>query len=339
MQTFSASEAVELAHLVRSGFIESRHVGSAVVLSPEGEVVAKLGDITTPIFARSTLKPFQAIASMNAGAELQGAQVALASGSHRGSFEHMKVAQTILEEASLKADDLQCPAAWPADEESYHALIRAGHGKQRLAFNCSGKHAAFLWACVKSDWPIESYLDPSHPLQQLVMETVADYTGEEVAATGVDGCGAPVAAVSLTGLARAYSTLGSAIENIHADARAATVATAMVDYPEYIQGINQPVTLLSELLDGIVKNGAEGVFAIGLRSGASVAIKLLDGSSRANSLVAIALLEACGLIEPELAERCISATVRPIMGGETAVGTLEIGSGIEEFIASIKDAS
>lgn len=334
MQTFSASDSVELARVVRSGFTESRHVGSAIVLSPKGEILASLGDVHTPVFARSALKPLQTIASMNAGAELQGAQIALASGSHRGSFEHMKVAQTILEEASLKSNALQCPPAWPADQASYHALVRSGHPQQRLAFNCSGKHAAFLWACQKSGWPLETYLDPEHPLQKLVMQTISEYAQEEVAAMGVDGCGAPVAAISLTGLARAYSTLGSAIENIRADARAATVATAMVDYPEFVQGTDQPVTILSEKLDGIVKNGAEGVFAVGLRSGASVALKFLDGSSRADSLVAVRLLQACGLISAEKAEECLAATVRPILGGGEPVGSLEPGSALQELLAS-----
>lgn len=41
--TFSADAAVELAVTTRDGFVESRHVGSAVVLSPDGEVVAEYG--------------------------------------------------------------------------------------------------------------------------------------------------------------------------------------------------------------------------------------------------------------------------------------------------------
>ncbi|WP_346843349.1 asparaginase [uncultured Rothia sp.] len=335
MQTFSASDAVELARIVRSGFVESRHVGSAVVLSPEGKVVAALGDVTTPIFARSTLKPFQSIASMNAGAELQGAQIALASGSHTGSFEHMKVAQSILQEASLDASALQCPAAWPSDESSYHALVSAGHPKQKLAFNCSGKHAAFLWGCKKSGWPVETYLDAEHPLQKLTLETISEYAQEEISAVGVDGCGAPVAAISLTGLARAYATLGSAVENIRADARAATVATAMVDYPEFVQGHGEPVTVLIEKLDAVVKNGAEGILAIGLRSGASVAVKALDGSSRATSLVAVRLLEACGYISAALADECVDAVVRPIFGGGEPVGSIELGLTVKELKESL----
>lgn len=331
MQTFTPESAVELATVERSGFVESRHVGSAIVMAPDGSVALAVGDIETPIFPRSTLKPFQTIASMNAGAELQGAQIALASGSHTGSFEHMKIAQAILEEASLTADALQCPPAWPADEPSFHALLRAGHDKQRLAFNCSGKHAAFLWGCVKSGWDTASYLSPEHPLQKLVLETIAEFAGEPVAHVGVDGCGAPLAAVSLTGLARAYSTLGAGIENIRADARVATVATAMVDYPEYVQGPGKPNTVMSEQLDGIVKGGAEGVLCIGLRSGASVAVKMLDGSSRPTALVALELLARAGFVERSEADRIACIVMRPVLGGSQAVGEICLGSAFDEL--------
>lgn len=332
MQTFTLDQATELAIATRGGFTESRHAGSLVVLSPSGERLLELGAPEELVYARSALKPFQAIASMNAGAELQGAQIALASGSHTGSFEHMKVAQEILEEAGLGPDALACPPTWPADEPSYHALVAAGHGKQRLAFNCSGKHAAFLWGCVKSGWDTGSYLDADHPLQALVLETLAAFTGEEPQQVTVDGCGAPLAAVSLVGLARAYSTLGAAVENIRADARAATVATAMVDYPEFVHGHGGSDTLLIEALDAVVKRGAEGVLAIGLRSGASVAVKVLDGSNRAASLVAVRALQAAGLLDADTADRAVAATTLPITGGCEPVGALELGAAFEGLL-------
>ncbi len=325
MQTFTADTAAELAVIRRNDFIESRHLGVAVVLAPDGEVAASLGDVEAPIYPRSAFKPLQTIASMNAGAELAGAQIALASGSHTGSFEHMKVAQSILEEAGLTAEALQCPPAWPQHEASFHALIKAGHTKQRLAFNCSGKHAAFLWACVKSGWSVEDYLSLENPLQKLVMETIEEFCQEPPLAAGTDGCGAPLAAVSTLGLARAYSTLGAGIENIRADARVATVATAMVDYPEYVTGEGKTATVLSEHLQAVVKHGAEGVLAIGLPSGASAVVKVLDGASRPTALVAVRLLEAAGYISSETAEKALAATMRPIFGGSTPVGAIDPG--------------
>lgn len=332
MQTFSAQQAAELASVTRGDLIESRHLGSLVVLAPDGSPALALGAPQEPVYARSALKPLQAIASMNAGAELQGAQIALAAGSHTGSFEHIKVAQSILAEANLTAEALACPSAWPADEPSYQALLQAGRGKQKLAFNCSGKHAAFLWACVKSGWPIETYTSPDHPLQQLVVETIRDFTGEEPQHLTVDGCGAPLVATSLLGLARAYSTLGSAVENIQADARAATVATAMVDYPEYVHAPGGSDTLLAVHLDAVVKRGAEGVLAIGLRSGASVALKIEDGSNRAAPLVAVRALQAAGFLETAQADQALEAVLRPVLGGDQPVGAIELGAAFEGLL-------
>lgn len=332
MHNFQAGNAAELAVITRNNFVESRHVGSLVVLSPNGETALALGAPDELIYARSALKPLQAIASMNAGAELQNAQIALAAGSHTGSFEHMKVAQSILTEAGLKADSLLCPPAWPADEPSHKALLRSGHGKQRLAFNCSGKHAAFLWGCVKSGWSTDDYLSPEHPLQELVFHIIERFTGEEPQHITVDGCGAPLGATSLTGLARAYSALGSAVENIKADARAATVATAMVDYPEYVHGHNSSDTLLSQTLDAVAKRGAEGILAIGLRSGASVAVKILDGSNRAAPLVAVRALQATGYIDRELADQAVAVTTFPITGGGAPVGAIEPGAAFEGLL-------
>ena len=163
--TFTVESAVELAVVERSGFVESRHIGSAVLLAGDGSVVTELGDITTPIYARSTLKPLQALASMQAGVPLRGAQAAIACGSHVGSLDHMDVVEGMLKAAGVKEEQLQCPAAWPEDETARTWLVRTERGQSKLAFNCSGKHAAFLWACTENGWDTHSYLEPNHPLQ------------------------------------------------------------------------------------------------------------------------------------------------------------------------------
>ena len=45
------------------------------------------------------------------------------------------------------------------------AHYRAGGRSSAITMNCSGKHAAFLLACVRNGWPIDSYLAARHPLQ------------------------------------------------------------------------------------------------------------------------------------------------------------------------------
>lgn len=332
MQTFTSDRAVDLAVVERSGFVESRHRGAAVVLDPAGNVAAELGEVTAPVFARSTLKPFQTIAAMKAGVPLRGAQVAIASASHIGSLEQLGAVSSILAAAGLDEEALQCPPDWPEDEEVRTELVRAGRGKSRICMNCSGKHAAFLWACTENGWPTDTYLDPEHPLQRTVLETVEEFSGETVAHVGVDGCGAPLAAVSLTGLARAYSTLGRAAGNLDADARAATVAQCMLDYPEFVHGRGKYNTVVMEELDVVAKLGAEGVLALGTRDGWAVALKVLDGGSRANALVGLSLLAHAGAVPAAAAAAVIGRVVRPIMGGTRPVGRIRLADPLLELL-------
>jgi len=325
-ETIKAADAVELAAVERNGFVESRHLGSAVVMAADGSVVTELGDVAAPIFPRSTLKPFQALASMQSGVPLRGAQVALACGSHVGSFEHMDVVDGMLKAAGLGPQDLRCPAAWPKDEQARAWLVRTERNKQRVAFNCSGKHAAFLWACTENGWDTTAYLDPNHPLQRRVMDVVSEYTGEAIRHLGVDGCGAPVPAVSLTGLARAVGTLAKAPRDRNADARAATIATAMLDYPWAVQGHGRENTIVMEELGILAKLGAEGVMVMGTDTGVSVAVKILDGSGRAGSLVALTLLAAAGAIDAGKVGPVLEKVVKPVLGGGGPVGRIRLAA-------------
>ena len=330
--TFAASDAVELAVLERNGFIESRHVGSAVVLSGDGSVVTALGDITTPVFPRSSLKPFQAVAAMQSGVPLRGPQVALAAASHIGAKEHTDVVRGMLEAAGVTEEDLQCPVDWPQDEEARTELIRSGKGKQRIAFNCSGKHAAFLWACTENGWDTRTYLDPAHPLQQGISRVFEDFCEEKAAHWAVDGCGAPLAAVSLTGLARGIGKLAKAPSDKHGEARAATVATAMLDYPWAVHGAGRENTVVMEDLGIIAKSGAEGVLVLGTDTGVSVALKMLDGNGRAATLVGLTLLAASGAIDPEGVFKVLAKTVPPVLGGGEPVGSLRLAAPVTALL-------
>ncbi|KNC17302.1 asparaginase [Arthrobacter sp. RIT-PI-e] len=324
--TFTTADAVDLAVLERNGFVESRHVGAAVVLAADGTVVTELGDITGPVFPRSTLKPFQALASMKAGVPLRGPQVALAAASHVGAREHTDVVRTMLDAAGVTEEHLQCPEDWPQDEQARNELVRSGRGKQRIAFNCSGKHAAFLWACTENGWDTDTYLDPTHPLQRSVASVIEEYTEEPVAAWGVDGCGAPVAAVSLTGLARGIGRMAKAPSDKHADARAATITTAMLDYPWAVHGEGRENSVVMEDLGVLAKSGAEGVLVLAAPTGACLALKILDGSSRAATLVGLTLLAASGAIDADKVGAVLEKVVQPVLGGGRPVGSLRLAA-------------
>ncbi|MDJ0317820.1 MULTISPECIES: asparaginase [Arthrobacter] len=328
IHTFRAHDAVELAVLERSGFVESAHVGSAVVVAADGSVVTALGNIAAPIYPRSATKPFQALAAMQAGVPLRGVQVAIAAGSHTGSLDHMDVVSGMLKNAGLSENHLRCPSDWPSDGAARAWMVRTDRAKSKLAMNCSGKHAAFLWACVENGWDLSGYLEPNHPMQRAVRTVLEEYTQEPVLHTGVDGCGAPVMAVTLTGLARAFSTLAKAPSDKNANARAATIATSMLDYPWAVQGHGKPNTVVMEDLGILAKLGAEGVLAMATPTGASVAVKILDGNGRAATLVGLTLLAATGAIDIPAAATVLAKVVPPVMGGDGPAGSLRLGQAV-----------
>ena len=285
-----------LAEVVRSGFVESVHHGSVVVLDPAGAVLAAAGEVDAPIFPRSSLKPLQAVGMLRAGLRpRQEADLALISGSHYGEPFHVKRVAAILAAAGLSAEELLCPQSLPLWEPSRDALLRVGVGPARIFMNCSGKHAGMLATCAANDWPLESYREATHPLQVAIAAAVAELTAEPIAATGVDGCGAPVFAFSLTALARSFQRLADAAPG--SDER--RVADQMRAHPELVAGTGADDTVLMTGAAGLVsKGGAEGVQAVAVPGVGAVAIKIEDGAMRPRMPVLRSALRRLGLESP-----------------------------------------
>ncbi len=194
----TADGSVELAVLDRNGFDESRHIGAGVVVASDGTVLDAVGDVGASIYPRSTMKPFQALAVRRAGARFSDEELVLTTASHAGTAAHQALALHMLESFDHVEADLGCPPDMPFDR----ATGRTRDGPRRLAMNCSGKHAGMLAACRVNGWDEDTYLDMAHPMQQLVEDTVEEFTHETVDLVGTDGCGAPVFPLTLTGLAR-----------------------------------------------------------------------------------------------------------------------------------------
>jgi L-asparaginase II len=174
-----------------------------------------------------------------------------------------------------------------------------------------------LATCVENGWPLEDYLDPEHPLQRATGETVADLAGEPVVAVGVDGCGAPVHALTLLGLAVAFARLAAA----PAGTPEARVATAMRTYPEWLGGTDRDVTRLVRGVPGLVaKDGAEGVYAAALPDGRAAAVKIADGGERPRAAVLATLLHRLGVEAPVLDE----LVHVPVLGHGEPVGRVEV---------------
>ena len=212
----------------------------------------------------------------------------------------MAVARAILEQAGLDEDALACPAAWPEDRSARDELVRELGSPARIRMNCSGKHAAMLLTCTTNGWDVEGYLDPKHPLQVHIREVVERLTGERVAATAVDGCGAPIFAITLIGLARAVHRVATSSETspfaLHRNAGA--LVRAVRENPWAIDGPGMDDTIVIERLGVFAKGGAEGVMVMTAPDGTTVALKMLDGSGRAATAVALRLLERAGALRP-----------------------------------------
>lgn len=304
-----------LAEVVRSGFVEGLHRGALVALNPDGSVAFAAGDVGSPIFPRSANKPLQATGMVRVGLPLTGELLALATASHSGEPFQLDAVRKILAGAGLSESALQTPPDLPIDPVARTDYLRAGGQPAPLAMNCSAKHAAMLATAAVNAWPLDSYRDPNHPLQLALRETVAELAGEPVAATGVDGCGAPLFALSLTGLARAFATLGLAAAGT-AEHR---VAEAMRAHPEFVAGTRRDITKLIRAVDGLIaKEGAEGVLGLALADGTALALKIDDGADRARPPVARAALRRLGVATPELAEFLVS----PVLGGGRPVGEI-----------------
>jgi L-asparaginase II len=315
-QRTSLYDAPVVAHVVRSGFVESVHHGSVVALDAVGSTLLAVGDVTGPIFPRSSSKPIQALAMLRGGLDLDGELLALATGSHSGEAFHLEGVRRILATVGLSERDLQNTPGLPYGEPQRNAWIAAGLGANQLAQNCSGKHSAMLATCVAAGWDTATYRDPGHPLQQLIAATLADLSDEHASAIGVDGCGAPVHAVSLTGLARAFSRIAAAPEGTDE----ARLAAAIRDYPQWLGGTGRDVTALIRGVPGLIaKDGAESVYAVGLADGRAVTLKIADGGQRARPVVMAAALRHLG-VEAEVLDEMADA---PVLGHGQQVGSID----------------
>lgn len=318
---------MELLRLVRNGVVESVHSGSAVVCSADGEIVAALGDPDRLTYVRSTVKPFQALATLEllagAGLTLDTDALAIACSSHDGTESQQIEAARLLAEAGLDESALRCPPALPREPGAAWRQRDA----ESLAHNCSGKHAGFLWATVAAGADPAGYLELDSPVQQRARAHLEEVCGAVPEGPGVDGCGAPAWLLPLRALALGFARLAAGSSENLARARDAMRARPLL--------VGGPASVDTALMraDGsvVAKRGAEAVFAAGVvgGTGLGVAVKITDGSTRADSPVVAALLEAVGCRVPPEVRR------PPVLGGGRPQGALEVDPGV---IAALRSA-
>ena len=297
-----------LAEYIRDGVVESEHRGFLAALNADGSILKSLGDVETKIFPRSTIKCAQASAMVRSGLDLEPRLLALAQSSHSGGQMHLDGVREILASVGLAESALQCALDRPLGDAERRAW--GENPPTQIAMNCSGKHAAMLATCVKNGWPIENYLEASHPLQLAIRSELEELAGEKISLTSTDGCGAPLFLLSLIGLARAVREITISTDPVHQ-----RVMSAARAFPEMVGGIGRHNTEMMQQVPGLfMKDGAEAVNVCSLIDGRTFVFKVSDGSLRAFRTIVHACLKDFGIDT--------ALTPEKVMGGPRVIGTI-----------------
>jgi len=300
-------EATDLAEVLRGSIVESKHLGVIAVVTEDGQLVAQAGDPSLVTYIRSAAKPMQAVPVVASGAAayfgFSEAELAVLTSSHSGEEEHISLVAGILDKLGLSAAELQCGIHLPLHADSARRLLARGLLPTVLHNTCSGKHAGMLALAQYHGWPREGYHRPEHPVQQAMLAVIAQFTDlrpEEIP-LGVDGCGVPVFAMSVRSMALAYARLARPTAFPARQQEACRLLNkAMTSYPGIVAGTDRLATELMKVGGDrfIAKDGAEGIFCLAVPAkGWGLAVKVLDGSSRALGPVVISALAQLGLLD------------------------------------------
>jgi L-asparaginase II len=295
-----------LARVTRGDLVESLHLGHLIVLNADGSTYLSKGSPELPIYPRSAIKSLQASAMLKAGLKVEENELAIICASHSGSQLHIDLVTKMLTSRGLSISQLKNAVDKPLGEKE--KITWGDKAPSQLAQNCSGKHAGMLIACQQNGWDMNTYLDLDHPLQVAIKNEIEALSGEKVSATSVDGCGAPLFAISLSGLAIAISNLVKSKEDLYQQ-----IVSACMKYPELVAGDGRLTTRMIRAVPGLfMKEGAEGVQVCALSDGRVIAIKIIDGSWRPVAPIIMEIFKRWGVEMPDESVK--------IYGGASVIG-------------------
>ncbi|MFC4619231.1 asparaginase [Camelliibacillus cellulosilyticus] len=289
----------------RGEYLESTHEFHAVIVDKNGKRLFYYGNPERPTFARSSMKPFQAIPLVETGAaahfNYQPSELSISCASHSGESFHRETVYGILKKIGLEESALQCGTHPPRNDDDYRALLQAGQSLTPVFSNCSGKHSGMLATAVYMKEDPATYREVSHPVQQRIIKAISEICDTPIAdiELGVDGCGVPVHRLPLEKTAFGYAQLAAGESSSHSEHNEAlkTLRDAMMERPEMVGGTDRFDTDFMAMFPGRVvsKGGAEGVQCLGLvKEGIGITIKIEDGNPRALSAVTLKILEDLG---------------------------------------------
>ena len=295
-----------LAKVTRGDLVESLHLGHLIVFNADGSNYLTKGSPELPIYPRSAIKSLQAAAMLKAGIKLLGNELALICASHSGSQSHIDLVTKMLTSRGISTAQLKNAVDKPLGEKEKNSW--GDKAPSQLAQNCSGKHAGMLITCQQNGWDMNTYLDLDHPLQVAIKNEIEELSGEMVSAVSVDGCGAPLFAISLIGLAKSISNLVKSNEAVHKQ-----IVTACTTYPELVAGQGRLTTRMMKAVPGLfMKEGAEGIEVCALPDGRVIAIKIIDGSWRPVAPIIMEIFKRWGVDKPDESVK--------IYGGGSVIG-------------------
>ena len=293
----------------RSGRIDALHYGSIVVTDPSGSIIHSVNDPNFPTYLRSSIKMIQAIPVVASGAAdrfaFNESELSICCASHVGADYHIRTVTGMLEKLGLGEPSLGCGAHEPEDRSERKRLLCSDHSPTQLHNNCSGKHTGMLAACLAMGWPVESYLDIDHPLQQWIYTLMSEYSGiaRENIGIGIDGCSLPNFYMPISGASRLVARF---IENsLTSGTHDGRILQAVAAHPEMINDFGGFDTELVRVMRGrgIAKRGAMAIFLVGMNTQKygpiGIAVKLEDGNMAPMSVVLMRVLESMGVLSPE----------------------------------------
>lgn len=286
-----------LAEIWRGPFLESHHVGHAVICDGSGQILAAWGDPDAVVLPRSSAKMIQALPLVASGAaqahQLSTEQLALSCASHQGAPIHVERVNRWLADLGLDDKALCCGPQVSRDTDLKLEMIRAHAAPCRVHNNCSGKHAGFL-TLTQHLGAGANYVDPDHAVQKACLDAFETVTDQTSPGFGIDGCSAPNFATTMHGMARAMAWFATTPQRSDSLSTAgARLVEAMYTHPDLVAGSGRACTRLMRASQEPValKTGAEGYFvAILPTRGLGVAVKAADGATRAAECAIAALL-------------------------------------------------
>ncbi|MBM3619346.1 MAG: asparaginase [Alphaproteobacteria bacterium] len=310
--------------VTRGAMVESRHLGAAAIMRPDGKVVESWGDIDAPVMARSAIKPIQAIPLVESGAAdrfgLTDTQLSLACASHNAEPRHVAAVQAWLARIGLSEADLECGAHTPTRLPMFERFLREGTPLTPAVNNCSGKHTGFLTTAVHLGEPTKGYIGAHHPVQKRIA-TIYGELGRfdpSRAPVGSDGCGIPTLGVPLRAMATAMAVMADPSRLKQSRVAAIVrIRAAMNAEPFFMAGTGRFCTQVNGALPGVaqIKTGAEGVYCGILPTlGVGIALKIWDGATRASEVAMATVLRHLGVLDARRYVDALNPPVRNAVG-------------------------